>query len=72
MLTSLFSFSLKNALLPTLLLEACTVLFRLENYPEFSRRFLCCQRYRLEDTKRNAWDISDFRNQIHHKMLFRE
>ena len=35
-------------------------LFRLEKYPEYSRNFLCCQRYQLEDTKRNALDNSDF------------
>ena len=44
------TFSLKNALLS------------LENYPDFSWNFLCGQRYRLEDTKRSALDISDFRN----------
>ena len=37
-------------------------LFRLEDYPGFSRKFLCGQRYRLEDTKRNALNITDFRN----------
>ena len=41
-------------------------LFRLENYPQFSSLFHCCQRYLLQDTKRNALDISDFRNQVHH------
>ena len=60
MLISLFSLSLKNAL------------FRLDNYPEFSRFFLCDQRYRLEDTMRNTLDISEFRNQVHHRMFFTE
>ena len=41
-------------------------LFRLENYPQFSSLFLCCQRYLLQDTKRNALDISEFRSQVHH------
>ena len=40
-------------------------LFRLEKYPEFSILFLCEQRYPLEDTKRNALDILDFRNQVY-------
>ena len=47
-------------------------LFRLEDYPEFSRLFLLGQSYRFEDTKRNALDMSDFRNQAYHRMLFEE
>ena len=47
-------------------------LFRLENHPEFSKVFLCDLLYRLEDTKRNVLDISDFRNQFHHRIFFRE
>ena len=70
MLTSLYSFSLKNAFHPLCYLKRA--LFRLGNYPEFSRLFLCGQRYWLEDTKRNTLDISDFRNQVHHRMFFKE
>ena len=40
-------------------------LFRLENH-EFLRFFLWCQFYRLEDAKRNALDLTGFRNQVHH------
>ena len=46
--------------------------FRLENCPEFSRLFLCGQRYRLEDTKSNALNISDFRTQVHDRIFFWE
>ena len=45
-----------------------SALFRLESYPEFSRKFICGQRYRLEDSNRNALDISDFRNQAHQRV----
>ena len=64
MLSSLFSLSLKNAFSPTLLLETCA-----KNYPEFSRFYLSGQQYRLEDTKSNALDISDFRNEVHYRMV---
>ena len=47
-------------------------LCRLENDPKLSRFFLCDKDYRLEDTKRNTLDISDYRNQVHHRMIFRE
>ena len=47
-------------------------LSRLKKYPEFSILFLCEQRYALGDTKRNALDILDFRNQVYRRMLFRE
>ena len=69
LLTTLFSFSLKNIYSPTLLLE-CT-LFSLENYPEFSRFFLCGQRYRLEDTKigddviNNERKVAEFLNNVY-------
>ena len=48
------------------------ILFRLEKYHDFSRVFLGGQLCRLEDTKRNALDISDFRNHVHHKTFLRE
>ena len=35
-------------------------LFKLSNYPEFTRFFPSGQWHWLEDTKRNALDISDF------------
>ena len=47
-------------------------LFRIKNYHEFSRFSLDSQLYRLEDTKRNVFDLADFRNQIHHKKFLRE
>ena len=42
---------------------------KLENYSEFSRFLPCAQPYWLENTKRNALDISDFRNLVHHRMF---
>ena len=65
MLTSILSFSLMFFHAICYLNSA---LIRLENYPEFSRFFFCGQQYRLENTKRNASDISDFRNQVHHRI----
>ena len=50
----------------------CTAFSWTFPYPEFSTIFFCGQRNWLEVTKRNAVDISDFRNQFHHKMLFGE
>ena len=44
-------------------------MFWLENYPEFSRFFLCGQQYLLKDTKHNALNNSNFRNQIRHLMF---
>ena len=43
---------------------------RLEN--EFSRFFLCGQLYRLEDTKRNAFGLTEFQNQVHYRKFLRE
>lgn len=36
---------------------------------KFSWNFLCGQRCRHKETKRNALDISEFRNQVHHSMI---
>ena len=47
-------------------------MFRLENYHEFSRVFLSSQLHGLEDFERNALEISDIRNQVHHRTFFRE
>ena len=44
-------------------------LFRLKNYQEFSNFVLGGQRYRLGDSKRNVFVISDFGNQVHHRMF---
>ena len=39
----------------------------LENH-EFSRFFLCSLFYRLEDTKRNGLDLTEFQNQVNYKV----
>ena len=41
-------------------------------YYEFSRFFLRSQLYRLEDNKRNALDLTSFRNQVHYRKFLRE
>ena len=42
--------------------------FRLENQEFFSRFFLYGQFYRLENTKRNALDLAEFRNQVQYSV----
>ena len=84
--SSLATSYLKSEELPLisnfLLVALCFYVYNIElnalHFPElflilnFQQFFFCGQRNWLEVTKRNAVDISDFRNQFHHKMLFGE